>query len=540
MHFQLRLLQASAQRTSVAYKSIKKSFTMNTKYDIIIIGSGAGGGTLAYKLAPSGKKILIIERGGYIPKERENWDPREVFTKGRYRTTEQWFDQNDRPFSPFTHYAVGGNTKMFGAAMFRLRESDFKETKHYGGISPAWPLQYQDFEPFYTEAEKLYSVHGERGVDPTEPFSKQPYPFPPLKHEESMQELYESIKSLGYKPFPLPLGVKLGDNGKTGSSPVRLSNFDGYPDLTEAKADAQVIALRQALKAPNVTLFHEAHVDRLLTDKSGRRISVVEVTRAQEKYSFEGDVVVLAAGAVNSAAILLRSATTQSPQGLANSSGLVGRNYMLHQNGCVINFSSKPNSAQFQKSFSLSDFYHGADDSAFPLGTIQLMGKNDPDTVLDLAKEHFPGKSFEELSGHSIDFWITSEDLPSTENRVSIRKDGSIRTSYEANNREAYNRLKNKLFFILDKLAEKDPLLQDSVRVGYDLGISGVSHQMGTLKFGSDPRQSVLDTDCKAHDLDNLYAVDASFFVSSGAFNPSLTIMANALRVGKHLLARMK
>ncbi|MEO7991793.1 MAG: GMC family oxidoreductase [Chryseolinea sp.] len=513
---------------------------METKYDIIIIGSGAGGGTLAYKLAPSGKKILVLERGDYIPKEKENWDAREVFTKGRYRTTEEWFDKDDNPFSPYTHYAVGGNTKMYGAALFRLRESDFKETKHIGGISPAWPISYDDLEPYYTEAEKLYSVHGERGADPTEPKASTAYPHPPLKHEPSMQELYESINQLGYKPFPLPIGVRLGENGKSGASPVHLSNFDGFPDPTEAKADAQVVALKQALMAPNVTLLTRAHVDRLLTDKSGKRISVVEVTRDREKIAFESDVVVLAAGAVNSAAILLRSGGRQFMEGLANSSGLVGRNYMLHQNGCVINFSQKLNTSQFQKSFSLSDFYHNAEDSEYPLGTIQLMGKNDPDTVLDLTKNHFPGKSFQELSTHSIDFWITSEDLPDPNNQVTLRKDGTIKTIYTVNNREAYTKLKKKLYDILDKLAEKDPLLRSATRLGYDLGVSGVSHQMGTLKFGKDPKTSVLDVNCKAHDLDNLYAVDASFFVSSGAFNPSLTIMANALRVGKHLLEKLK
>lgn len=507
---------------------------MNTKYDIIIIGSGAGGGTLAYKLAKSGKKILILERGDYIPKEKENWDPKEVFTNGRYRTTEKWFDKDDQPFSPYAHYAVGGNTKMYGAALFRLRESDFKNTKHYGGLSPAWPIQYDEFEPFYTEAENLYSVHGERGFDPTEPRSTAKYPFPPLKHEPSMQELYDSIRGLGYRPFPLPIGVRLGENNIDGSSPVHLSNFDGFPDPTEAKADAQVVALREALKSSDVTLLTRAHVDKLLKDKSGKRISVVQVTHDNEKISFEADIIVLAAGAVNSAAILLRS------DNLANSSGLVGRNYMLHQNGCVINFSQKLNTSQFQKSFSLSDFYNEAEDSTLPLGTIQLMGKNDPDTLLGLAQDHFPGKSFDQLSTHSIDFWITSEDLPDYNNQVSLRADGSIKTDYTVNNREAYNRLKQKLYQILDKLAEKDPLFGNAVRVGYDLGVSGVSHQMGTLKFGTDPKTSVLDVNCKAHDVDNLYAVDASFFVSSGAFNPSLTIMANALRIGTHLIERMK
>jgi choline dehydrogenase-like flavoprotein len=512
---------------------------MDTKYDFIIIGSGAGGGTVAYKLARSGKKILILERGGYIPKEKENWDPQEVFTKGRYRTQERWFDKDDNEFNPMTHYAVGGNTKVYGAALFRFRESDFKATRHYDGISPAWPIGYDDFEPFYTEAEKLYSAHGERGLDPTEPKCSESYPLPAIEQEESMRELYENFSSIGLRPFPLPLGVRLNGDSKLASSPVRLSNFDGFPDPTEAKADSQVVSIRQALMSPNVTLLTHAHVDKLITDKSGKRISVVEVTYQNEKVLFEADIVILAAGAVNSAALLLRSHNHRFPNGLANSSGLVGKNYMLHQNGCVINFSSKPNTAQFQKSFSISDFYHGAEDSEFPLGTIQLMGKNDPDTVLSLAKGHFPGKSFEELSSHSIDFWLTSEDLPDEKNQVVIRKDGSIKTIYHQNNREAFIRLKAKLYGILDRLAEKDKLFQNSVRLGYDLGISGVSHQMGTLKFGVDPLASVLDVNCKAHDLDNLYVVDASFFVSSGAFNPSLTIMANALRVGHHILEKI-
>lgn len=513
---------------------------METKYDIIIIGSGAGGATIAYKLAITGKKILILERGDFIPKEKENWDAVEVFSKGRYRTNEVWYDKDDKPFNPFTHYAVGGNTKMYGAALFRLRESDFKETRHFGGTSPAWPIPYNDLEPFYTQAEKLYSVHGQRGIDPTEPKTSTGYFYHPLKHEESMQELFDNITSLGYKPFPLPIGVRLGENGKEGTSPVVLSNFDGFPDPTEAKADAQVVSLKEALKAPNVTLLTNCHVDKLLTDRSGKRVASVLATHRGEKLQFDATTFILAAGAVNSAALLLRSANHQHPNGLANSSDQVGRNYMLHQNGCLISISKKKNTAQFQKSFSISDFYNGAPGSKHPLGAIQLMGKNDPDTLLGLAKEHFPDKSFEELSTHSIDWWITAEDLPDPENRVVIRPDGSIKTIYNVNNREAYDGIKAKLNTILDQLGERDPLMKDSMRVGYDLDINGVSHQMGTLKFGKDPQTSVLDVNCKTHDLENLYAVDASFFVSSGAFNPSLTIMANALRVGDHLIKSLK
>jgi len=512
----------------------------HTHYDVIIIGTGAGGGTLAHKLAPSGKRILVLERGDFIPKEKENWDPIEVFTKGRYRTNEQWYDQDDKPFSPFTHYCVGGNTKLYGAALFRLRESDFQETRHYGGISPAWPISYQDLEPYYTQAEYLYSVHGQRGIDPTEPEAFSPYPYGPIPHEPRMKALYEDIQQLGYRPFPLPIGVRLGNEKRYAQAPVHLSNFDGFPDLTESKADSHVVALNSALEYPNVTLLTNALAEKLETDETGRKVTQVRVRRNNDLETYSADIVVVACGAVNSAALLLRSANEQHPNGLANSSDQVGRNYMKHLNGTIVAISDQPNDSVFQKSFGLADFYHRAPDSEFPLGAIQLMGKTDPDTLLDEAKEAFPHVPVEYLATHSIDWWLTAEDLPSPDNRVTLRADGSIRTSYVPNNLEAYERLKTKLLGILRQVGMAHHVIKDDVYVGYDLGISGVSHQAGTLKFGNDPRTSVLDVNCKAHDLDNLYAVDSSFFVSSGAFNPSLTIIANALRVGDHLLEKLK
>jgi choline dehydrogenase-like flavoprotein len=518
----------------------KQTLLMKTHFDIIIIGTGAGGGTLAHKLAPTGKKILILERGDFIPKEKENWDAVEVFTKGRYRTTEKWYDQEDKPFSPFTHYCVGGNTKLYGGALFRLRESDFKETRHFGGISPAWPLSYQDLEPYYTQAEKLYSVHGLRGIDPTEPPSSSPYPFPPIKPEPRMQELYEDFKNLGYQPFHLPIGVRLGDDKSYPQAPVHLGNFDGFPDLTEAKADAHVVAINPALNYPNVKLLTGSFVEKLDTNASGTAVTSVHVQRNGELEVYEAEIVVVACGAVNSAALLLRSANEQHPNGLANSSDQVGRNYMKHLNGTIVAISETPNDSVFQKSFGLADFYHHAPDSPFPLGAIQLMGKTDPDTLLDEARENFPGLPFDYLSRHSIDFWLTSEDLPMPENRITLRNDGSIRTTYTPNNLEAYDRLKVKLLDMLKAIGMKHHIVKDDVYVGYELGISGVSHQAGTLRFGTDPKASVLDIHCKAHDLDNLYVVDSSFMVSSGALNPSLTIIANALRVGDHLIERLQ
>ncbi len=509
---------------------------MTNQYDIIIIGTGSGGSTMAYKLAPTGKKILILERGGFIPKEKENWDPHEVVTKGRYRPNENWYDNEDKPFKPFIHYNVGGNSKMYGAALFRFRESDFEKVNHYGGVSPEWPLKYDVYENYYEQAEKLYSVHGERGTDPTEPPANADYPLPPLAYEPLIKDLDVKLKSLGLKPFPLPMGVKLPQDYTETDSPVVLENFDGFPDLTDSKADGQVMCLRPALKNKNITLLTHAYVEKLETDTTGKIITGVVVTVNGERAVFTSDTVFVACGAVNSAALFLRSANEKHPEGLANSSGQVGRNLMLHHNGCLVAFTKKKNDCVFQKSLGIADFYHGADDSEYPLGEIQLMGRNDPDTINWMGETLFPGKTYTELKEMSIDFWLTAEDLPSADNRVTLRRDGTIKVSYTRTNFTAFEKLKDKLKNVFVQLGELDADYKEVKWGGYDLDISGMSHQNGTLRFGNDRATSVLDLNCKAHDLDNLYVVDASFFPSCGAFNPALTIAANALRVGDHFI----
>lgn len=507
-------------------------------YDIIIIGTGAGGSTMAYRLANTGKKILILERGDFLPKERENWDPEAVFAKGRYLAKEKWFDKENKSFQPFTHYWVGGNTKMYGAALLRLRESDFEAVDHFDGISPAWPLKYSDFEPYYTEAEYLYSVHGERGIDPTEPPASKPYPFPAIPHEPRMQKLYDDFIKLGRQPSPLAIAVRLPEDKKTKKEKINLSLFDGYPDPTEAKADAHVVCLKKALKHKNVTLKTNKMVNRLLTDESGTKITgVLTKTKKGKEKIYTGDLVVVSCGAINSAALLLRSANDQHPNGIANSSGLIGRNLMLHNNGTVVAISKEENDSIFQKSLMLTEYYHGADDSKFPLGTIQMMGKTDPTTLKDELKDIDPDKTFdlEDVAKHSIDFFITSEDLPNKDNRVTLTKDGDIKLEYTPNNLEAYQRLRKKLLEMMDGIGCEEGYCKDTAYVGFKLGISGVSHQNGTCCFGLDSKTSVLDVNCKAHDLENLYVVDSSFFNSAGAVNPSLTIIANALRVGDHI-----
>src|SRR6059058_4393169 len=246
-------------------------------YDVIIVGTGAGGGTLAHKVAPSGKRILLLERGGYLPREPENWNSREIFRKERYLDDELWYDKDGNPYKPHQQYFVGGNTKFYGAILFRLRERDFQEVQHYGGISPAWPISYQELEPYYAEAERLYLVHGQAGEDPTEPRRSGAFPHPAVSHEPRIQQLHDDLLATGHQPFHLPVGVDLVEDDPEAGRCVRCDRFDGFPCLTDGKADAHVRCVRPALQFPNVTLRRHEKVERLLTDASGRTVTGVVV-----------------------------------------------------------------------------------------------------------------------------------------------------------------------------------------------------------------------------------------------------------------------
>jgi choline dehydrogenase-like flavoprotein len=516
-------------------------------FDVIIIGTGAGGGTLAQHLAPSGKRILLLERGDYVPREKANWDSRSVNLEGKYQTKEIWKDVEGKDLHPHTNYWVGGNTKFYGAALFRLRKEDFGEIRHHGGVSPAWPITYDELEPYYTRAEWLYQVHGERGEDPTDPPASAPFPHPAVSHEPRLQQLSEDFAAHGLKPFHTPLGIMLDERRPHASRCIRCNTCDGFPCLVQAKSDAQVLGVDPALAHPNVTLLTNAYVERLQTSSSGREVTKVIVKHGDERLELSAGLVVVACGAINSAALLLRSANDTHPRGLANGSGVVGRHYMGHVNSVLMAISRCPNPTVFQKSLSLNDFYFGSEDFPYPMGHISFVGKLDGEALKGGAPPLVPGFTLDLMARHSLDFWLTSEDLPDPENRVTLDRDGKIVLAYKPNNEEGHKRLIVKLQNLMKQQRAcpihgkecHQGLFSRSLYVGQRIPLAGVAHQNGTIRFGRDPRTSALDVNCKAHEVDNLYVVDASFFPSSGAVNPGLTIMANALRVGDHLLARM-
>jgi choline dehydrogenase-like flavoprotein len=516
---------------------------MAEHYDVIVIGSGAGGGTLAHRLAPSGKRILLLERGDWLPREARNWSVEDVFGINRYVSRETWLLPDGTSFQPQVHYFVGGATKLFGAALYRLRKEDFGELKHYDGVSPAWPISYDELEPYYSQAERLYNVHGEHGRDPTEPPASAPYPAPPVSHEPRIQKLSDDLAAAGYHPFPAPSAVMLNEADMAYSRCVRCQTCDGFPCLVHAKSDAEVIAVRPALQHSNVTLLRNARALTLETNPTGTAVDGVAAEVNGTPQRFESDIVVVSCGAANSAALLLRSANDRHPNGLANGSGQVGRNYMFHNSQAVLALSLTPNDTMFQKTLALNDFYFGTPEFPYPMGNIQMIGKTlggmyraEKPLLTALA----PNWTLDEIARHAVDFWLTTEDLPEPNNRVTVDRDGRITLAYTPNNQVPMRKLFDKLRSMLGQIGlHPQHLTTRDLYMRNEIPLAGCAHQAGTCRFGDDPANSVLDRDCKAHELDNLYVVDTSFFVSIGAVNPSLTAIANALRVGDVILRRL-
>jgi len=512
-------------------------------YDVIIVGTGAGGGTLARHLAPSGKRILLLERGDWLPREPSNWLAQDVFVDNRYISEDTWYDERGKAFQPQVHYFVGGATKLYGAALYRLRAEDFGELQHYDGISPAWPISYDELEPYYTKAEHLYEVHGVHGEDPTEPYASAPYPYPAVSHEPRIQQLSDDLEAAGYRPFHAPCGIRLNEMNMPYSACVRCQNCDGFPCAVHGKSDAEVLGVRPALEHPNVTLLTKAHVVKLETDGGGDSVNAVVVERDGEIERFFGDVVVLACGAANTAKLLLLSASDAHPNGLANGSDQVGRNYMFHNSQAVLALSKDENPTIFQKTLGLNDFYFAGNGHDYPLGNLQMVGKSQA----PMFRGEKPGEtklapqwSLEKVAKHAIDFWLSTEDLPKPENRVSVDSNGNVRLAYAPTNEVPKQELFKHLHSLLGKLRmEPGHLFHRFAYLKNDIPVAGCAHQAGTCRMGSDSSSSVVDPNCRAHELDNLYIVDTSVFPSIGAVNPALTAMANALRVGDHLLERL-
>ena len=499
----------------------KSETELRSSPDVLIIGSGIGGGTLANRLVQHGLRVTILERGGYLPQEPENWDVHSVFFDKKYVPEETWLDKHGEAFRPGTYYYVGGSSKMYGAAMLRLRERDFEEIEHAGGVSPAWPIKYEQLAPYYDLAEQLYGVHGQAGADPTEPPRASQFPFPAVDHEPVIAKVAAELQQHGIKAFPLPLAVHLHPGPC-----IRCKTCDGFPCKVHAKGDADVSAVRPALATGKLDLKLHAKATRLLLTPDGKRVNAVEYESDDEIETITAKIIVLSASAVNSAVLLLRSACDKAPHGVANSSGVVGRHYMAHNNTALMSVGWQINPTNFQKTICINDFYFGDDGFQYPMGNIQGLGKLQ--TGMLTAKQKFlPGFMADFMAQRSVDWWIMSEDLPDPENRV-ILEGGKIRLHYTENNMAGHKRLARRAVELMKKIGFKLNLVKN-------MGGLSVSHQCGTVRFGTDPVKAALNEFCRAFDHENLFVMDASFFPSSAAVNPALTIAAQAIRVADHM-----
>jgi choline dehydrogenase-like flavoprotein len=497
---------------------------VNAHYDVIIIGSGAGGGTMARALSDSAARVLVVERGKPVPQEPDNWNPEAVWKHLRYRATERWLDGQDVEFLPYTHYVVGGNTKFWGSVLYRLRREDFQATEHMDGESPAWPIDYDTLEPYYERAERLYHVHGQVDGDPTEP-SRGPFPYAPIPHSAGMAAIIDGLRRQGLHPSHLPLGL-IRPNEPGGCKLCDTCN--SFPCRIHAKSDAEVCGITPALASPNLEMWTNAQALRLVADPAGKKVEAVEIERDGVTVRVGASLVVVSCGAVNSAALLLRSAGGKHRAGLANSSGLVGRRYMAHLATMMQGFNPlRKNDTVFQKTVAINDFYFPGPRTKYPLGHIQSQGRTHG-VMAQTVEPRIPVWAYDAWVSRGVDWLAMSEDLPRDENRVAITSDGRIRLHYRPNNLGSHAMLVKEMRRMLHRLGFWKVMTHSHKS-------KNTTHQCGTLAFGTDPGQSVLDPWCRAHDLENLFVVDASFFPSSAAVNPGLTIVAQALRVADHI-----
>jgi choline dehydrogenase-like flavoprotein len=483
--------------------------------DVVIIGSGMGGATTAWALAQRGVSVLVLEQGTFLPSEAENWSPRAVFIDRRYKPDVTWFDKEGRGFQPGVHFNVGGSTKVYGSSLPRFRESDFEAVEHHEGMSPAWSIGYADLEPYYAQAEVLYKVHGSTGEDPTEPWRSGPFPHPALPHDPYIADLQTRLQGLGVHPSANAMGIDWE------GACLQCRTCDGFPCWVGAKSDAETCALRPAMQTGHVRLRTETRVDVL--EESGGRITGVHATGPEGSIIVQAGAVVLSAGSVLSAAMLLKSRNASHPNGLGNRSDQVGRNFMMHNNAHIAAIDlGEVNTSVFQKTLSVNDYYRDGGDG-YPLGTMQLIGKVQGIMMKSYATR-VPLPVLNAIARRSVEWLIMAEDLPSADNRVLVDGNGRIQTIRTPIGTSTHRRLMKKA----------KSILRD---VGYDVtatqpfDISMNSHQCGTVRMGTDPATSVLDPYCRSHEIRNLWVIDGGFFPSSAAMNPALTIAAQALRV---------
>lgn len=492
---------------------------MSRSADIVIIGSGIGGASLAFSLADTGRRIVILERGDHLKDTPEARDDVAIFLKGFYRSTEEWIGTDGESFRPGNYYYVGGNSKFYGAVMYRYRLEDFSPRDHMGGRSPGWPIPYDDLEPWYARAEAVFNVRGDASQDPTEPPRKTRYPFPPVPDEPTIAAVRDRLRKAGIHPSSLPLAIDIEEWLRRGAT-----GWDAFPNTGTGKIDAETGPLAKALAHPNVSLVTGANVLRLETDPSGRKVVAAVFAKDGVQQRVTADIFAVAAGAVQSAALLLRSASETHPRGLANGSDQLGRNFMNHNTTAMLTVSPfAANRSVYQKTLAFNDFYDKDPETGFPLGNVQLLG-HITGNILKANAPLLPRWVAGLIARNCYGWFLTSEDLPNPESRVMVRNDRIV-MHWVRSNMRAHETLIRRTRAVMRRAGF--PIV-----LSRTFGRKTTSHQCGTARLGSDPATSVVSPDCRSHDISNLYVTDASVLPTSAAVNPALTIAALAMKAG--------
>lgn len=501
------------------------------KYDAIVIGSGFGGAMTAYQLVRAGMRVLMLERGDWVPRTPENWglqgsidltpfydksSPLRVLKGGNKKTMG-------------LYSCVGGPSVFYGGVSFRFRERDFEPNPEITGHSGAeWPLRYSDLEPYYTHAETILNISGETGTDPTEPPRSAPYPQGPAPLADISRRVKKGAEHFGLRPFQLPLAINYSDGMRNGC--VNCPTCDTYACAISAKNDLSVMVLPALIK-DGLTLKTNAVVTRLLATNG--RIHAVEYAdkTSGERAHFEADRVILSAGALASPQLLLASGLqAKNPGG-----SVIGRYLMRHVNAIV--FGIFPEQAdkenRFHKQLAILDYYFGYPGSSFrKLGSLQQM----PTPSKGLVQQAIPGflgkwvsQGVPLLTG----LLAIAEDQPQFSNCIAI--DSSQKDVFGLPQAVITHRYSKRDLAALQMLtgAAKKIMSRSGALTHYVHHIRTFSHAVGTVRMGVNPTQSALDEYCRFRGIDNLYVVDGSFMPTSAALNPSLTIAANALRVGE-------
>jgi len=479
------------------------------RYDFVVIGSGAGGGTLAHELAACDARVLLIEAGDWLrPTAPGAGEP-----LGRY--IGDYYPDRSVPIE-----VVGGQTKFYGAALYRYRESDFAAVEHEAGTTPGWPLDYAELAPFYDRVEAVYKVHGDPGLDRTEPPRGRPLPHSHLPHSPTVARMVARLAEVGAEPAPIPRAL-LWQNA---SGPCQLcATCDAHLCRVEAKGDTDIAAVRPALASGRVTLLTRTRALRILTDPSGRQATGVEVERDGERAIVPAGGIVVSAGLEATVALLRRSRTGAWPEGLGNAGGALGRYLAGHSTGMLFPFVSLRKMAdEHTKTFAINQFYHGDSTWRWPLGVIQMSGQ------MPMWRE--VGRAIRPiahiLARHALTAFYMTEALPGRDTGFRFDGDRLVGKQDAIHNMRTFRHMR-KLATGMFRQAGYPVLARR--RPPY------LWHETGGARMGDDPATAVVDRNLAVHGIAGLHVVDASVLPSAGAVNTGLTIMALASRLAMNL-----